>query len=104
MTVKGKNTKVLRAYVVPVNYNVLNEAKAIIIAHTMMGNFCHGNESKVSQMEQMGNNSCMIVRYHDKVTENSELSIILFQIRILCLLHMLLLIKHFESIIEQQRS
>jgi hypothetical protein len=89
MTVKGKKTKVLRAYVASVNHNVLNEAKAINIAHTMMGNLCHGNESKVSQMEQeMGDNSCMFVGYHNKVSENSELSIILFQIRILCLLHM----------------
>jgi hypothetical protein len=95
MTVKGKKTKVLRAYVAPVNHNVVNEAKATNIAHTMMGNFCHGNESKVSQMEQMGNDSCMIVGYHDKVSENSELSIILFQIGILCLLHILFLIKHF---------
>jgi hypothetical protein len=87
MTVKGKKTKVLRAYVLPVNHNVLNEAKAINIAHTLMGNICHGNESKVLQMEQMGITSCMIVGYHNKVSENSELSIILFQIRISCLLH-----------------
>jgi hypothetical protein len=96
MTVKEKKTKALRAYVAPVNHNVFNEAEAINIAHTMMGNFCHGNESKVIQMEQMGNDSCMIVGYHDKVSENSELSIILFQIEILCLLHMLFLIKHFR--------
>jgi hypothetical protein len=95
MTVKEKKTKVLRSYVAPVNHNVLNEAKAINIAHTMMGNLCHGNDSKVLQMGQRGNNSCMIVGYHNKVNENSELSIILFQIEILCLLHMLFLIKHF---------
>jgi hypothetical protein len=52
MTVKGKKTKVLRSYVAPVNHNVLNEAKAINIAHTMMGNFCHGNESKVLKMNR----------------------------------------------------
>ncbi len=95
MTVKGKKTKVLRAYVAPVNHNVLNEDNSINIAHTMMVNFCHGNESKVLQIEQMGNDSWMIVWYHDKVSEDSELSIILFQIRILCLLHMLFLIKLF---------
>ncbi len=95
MTVKEKETKVLRAHVAPFNHNVLNEAKAIIIAHTMMGNLCHCDESKVLQMEQMGNNSCMIVGYHNKVSENSELSIILFQIGILHLLHMLFVIKHF---------
>jgi hypothetical protein len=95
MTVSGKKTKVLRAYVRPVNHDALNGAKAINIAHTMMGNFCHGDESDVLQMEQMGNDSCMIVGYHDKVSENSELSITFFQIGILCLLHMLFLIKHF---------
>ncbi len=35
ITVKGKKTKFLRACVVPVNHNVLNEDKAISIAHTM---------------------------------------------------------------------
>jgi hypothetical protein len=47
MTVKGKKAKVIRAHVAPINHCVLNEAKAINIAHTMMGNLCHGNESKV---------------------------------------------------------
>ncbi len=98
MAVKGTKTKGLRAYVAPVNHIFLSEDKAINIAHTMMGIFCHGNESKVLQMEQMGNDSCMVVEYHDKVSAHSELSIILSQIGILCLLHMLFLIKHFESI------
>ncbi len=61
----------------------------------MMCIFCHGVESKVLQMEQMGDNSWMIVGYHDKVNKNSELSTIQFQIGILCLLHMLFLIEHF---------
>jgi hypothetical protein len=52
VTVKRQKTKVAKAYVAPVNHNVLNEAKAINIAHTMMGNFCHGNESKVLQMNR----------------------------------------------------
>jgi hypothetical protein len=52
MTVKGKKTKILRAYVAPVNHNVLNETKAINITPTMMGNFWHGNESKVLQMNR----------------------------------------------------
>ncbi len=48
MTVKGKKTKVLRAYVVPVNHNVLNEAKAISIDHVifvvaMRARFCRWN-------------------------------------------------------------
>jgi hypothetical protein len=41
-TVKRKNRKVVGAYVAPVNHNFLNKAKAINIAHTMMGIFCHG--------------------------------------------------------------
>jgi hypothetical protein len=43
--------------------------KAINIAHTILGNFGHGDESKNSQMETMGMDSCMIFGYHDKVSE-----------------------------------
>ena len=50
--------------------------KATNIAHTIMGNFCHCDESKNSQMEHMGMDSCMIVGYHNKVSENSVVSII----------------------------
>jgi hypothetical protein len=72
MTVsQGKKNTTLRHYVAPVNHNVLNTEKAINIAHTILGNFCHGDESKNSQMETMGMDSCMIVGYHDKVSENS---------------------------------
>jgi hypothetical protein len=72
MTVsQGKKKTTLGPYVAPVNHNVLNMEKAINIAHTILGNFCHGDESKNSQMETMGMDSCMIVEYHDKVCENS---------------------------------
>ncbi len=72
MTVsQGKQKTTLRPYVAPVNHNVLNTEKAINIAHTILGNFCHGDESKSSQMETMGVDSCMIVGYHNKVSENS---------------------------------
>jgi hypothetical protein len=72
MTVsQGKKKTTLRPYVAPVNHNVLNTEKAINIAHTILGNFCHGDGSKNSQMETMGMSSCMIVGYHDKVSENS---------------------------------
>ncbi len=72
MTVsQGKKKPTLRPYVAPVNHNVLNMEKAINIAHTIMGNFCHGDESKNSQVETMGMDSCIIVGYHDKVSENS---------------------------------
>jgi hypothetical protein len=38
----------LRPFVAPVNHNFLNEAKTSNIVHTMMGNFCHGDEQKDS--------------------------------------------------------
>ena len=68
---QGKKKTTLRPYVAPVNHNVLNTEKAINIAHTILGNFCHGDKSKNSQMETMGMDSCMIVGYHNKVSENS---------------------------------
>ena len=45
----------------------LNEAKTLSIAHTMMGNFCHGDEKKASQMENMGTDACVIVGLDNKV-------------------------------------
>ncbi len=72
MTVsQGKKKTTLRPYVTPVNHSILNTKKAINIAHTILGNFCHGDESKNSQMETMGMDSCMIVGYHKMVSENS---------------------------------
>ncbi len=57
----------LRPFVAPVNHNVLNESKTLSIAHTMMGNFCHGNKKKESQMENMGTDTCVIVGFNNKV-------------------------------------
>ena len=65
---QGKKKTTLRPYVAPVNHNVLNTEKALNIAHTILGNFCHGDESKNSQMETMGMDSCMMIGYHDKVS------------------------------------
>jgi hypothetical protein len=67
---QGKKKKPLRHYLAPVNHNVLNTEKAINIAHTILGNFCHGDESKNSQMETMGMDACMMIGYHDKVSKN----------------------------------
>ena len=67
---QGKKKTTLRPYVAPVNHNVLNTEKAINIAHTILGNFCHGDESKNSQMETMGMDACMMIGYHDKVSKN----------------------------------
>ncbi len=57
----------LRPFVTPVNHNFLNESKTLSIAHKMMGNFCHGDEKKKSQMENMGADSCVIVGFDNKV-------------------------------------
>ncbi len=59
--------KELCPFVAPVNHNFLNEAKTLHIAHTMMGNFCHGDEQKDSQMEQMGTDACVIVGFNNKM-------------------------------------
>ena len=67
---QGKKKKTLRHYVAPVNHNVLNTKKAINIVHTILGNFCHGDESKNLQMETMGMDACMMIGYHDKVSKN----------------------------------
>ncbi len=57
----------LRPFLAPVNHNFLNESKTLSIAHTMMGNFCHGDEKKESQMENMGADACVIVGFDNKV-------------------------------------
>jgi hypothetical protein len=57
----------LQPLIVPVNNNTLTSAKAMQIVHTLMGNFCHGDKDKVSQMEDMGNNACLLMGYHNKV-------------------------------------
>ncbi len=67
---QSKKKTTLRHYVAPVNHNVLNTKKAINIAHTILGNFCHGDKSKNSQMETMGMDACMMIGYHDKVSKN----------------------------------
>ena len=65
MTVtKNKN---LHPYVASVNHNFLNESKALQIAHTIMGNFCHGGDTKNAQLIQMGNDTCVLVGVNNKV-------------------------------------
>ena len=50
----------LRPFVAPVNHNYLNWAKTLSIVQTMMGNFCHGDDSKDLHTEQMGTDTCVI--------------------------------------------
>ena len=64
---KGIGNIKLQPFVAPVNHNTLTSAKAINIVHTLMGNFCHGDKEKVSQMEDMRNDACILIGYHDKV-------------------------------------
>jgi hypothetical protein len=61
------DNKNLHPYVVLVNHNVLNESKAMQIAHTIMGNFCHGRDNKNAQLDQMGNDTCVLVGVNNKV-------------------------------------
>ena len=65
----GKKKNKLMPYVAPVNHNVLNNEKAINIAHTILCNFCHGDDTKNSQMETMGMDACMMIGYHNKVSK-----------------------------------
>ncbi len=53
--------------IAPINHNTLTSAKAMQIVHTLMGNFCHGDKDKISQMEDMDNNACFLMGYQDKV-------------------------------------
>ncbi len=32
-----------------------------------MGNFCHGDKDKISQMEDMENDAYFLMGYHDKI-------------------------------------
>ncbi len=64
---RGKEDIKLQPVIIPNNHNTLTSAKAIQIVHTLMGNFCHGDKDKISQMEDMGNNACLLMGYHNKV-------------------------------------
>jgi hypothetical protein len=63
----------LHPYFVPVTHNSLNEAKVLNIAHTMLGNFCHGDKDKESHMENMGNNACVVVGFNNMVRIHQHL-------------------------------
>jgi hypothetical protein len=57
----------LQPFVAAIYHNRLTPAKTYNIVHTLMGNFCHGDEDKASQLEEMGNDAIMFIGYHDKV-------------------------------------
>ncbi len=79
---KDRNDR-LSAYVAPVNHNVLNEATAYQIIHTLYGNYCHSNAGQTSQLEEIGNDACVFVGYHDKVSNTNSMNK-LFKTWIIC--------------------
>ncbi len=63
----GKEDIKLQPFISPINHNTLTSVKTIQIVHTLMGNFCHGDKVKVSQMEDMGDDACLLMGCHNKV-------------------------------------
>ncbi len=57
----------LQPFITPVNHNTLTSAKTMNIVHTLMGNVCHGDKDKISRMEDMGNDVCFLMGYHNKL-------------------------------------
>jgi hypothetical protein len=57
----------LQPFIAPINHNTLTSAKTMNIVHSLMGNFWHRDKDKISQMEDMGNDACFLMGYHDKV-------------------------------------
>ncbi len=72
------NAKILQPYVAPVNYNTLTSAKTLQIVHTLMGNYCHGDQTKKSQLEDKGNDACLLMGYQDTVRALMYVQIILY--------------------------
>jgi hypothetical protein len=60
----------LKPYMASVNHNVVNEITWLNIVHTSMGIFCLESDGKnnTTPMEDMGNDACVIVGYHNKVS------------------------------------
>ncbi len=72
------NAKILQPYVAPMNHNTLTSAKTLQIVHTLMGNYCHGDQTKKNQLEDMGNDACLLMGYHDMVRALMYVQIILY--------------------------
>jgi hypothetical protein len=60
----------LKPYMASVNLNIIHENTWLNIVHTLMGIFCHKSDGKnnTTPMEDMGNDACVIVGYHNKVS------------------------------------
>ena len=55
----------------PVNHNIINKTTWIKIVHTLMKNFCQESDDKdnMNALENMGNDVCVIVGYHEKASD-----------------------------------
>ncbi len=82
-TLKKDRNDRLSAYVARVNHNVLNEATVYQIIHTLYGNYCQSNAGQTSQLEAMGNDACVFVGCHDKVSKLNSMNK-LFKTWIIC--------------------
>ena len=69
----SKKKDKLKAYVALVNHNISNGSTAYQIVHTFYGNYCHNNATQTSQLEEMENDACIIVGYHNKVSSSESL-------------------------------
>ncbi len=58
----------LKPFIAPVNHNTLNLSKTFQIVHTLIGNFCHRDKDKISQMENMGNDATVLIGYYNKIS------------------------------------
>jgi hypothetical protein len=72
------NAKILQPYVAPMNHNTLTSAKTLQIVHTLMGNYCHGDQANKKQLEDMGNDACLLMGYHDTERALMYVQIILY--------------------------
>ncbi len=80
----GKKYIKIQPFIAHVNHNTLTSAKAILIVHTLVGNFCHRDKDKISQMEDMGNNACLLMGYHNKVCSARLCQIMLVMNNLFC--------------------
>ncbi len=77
MNVKKTYDEQLEPYIAPVNHNTLISAKTLQIVHTLMENYCHGDQTKKSQLENMGNDVCLLMGYYNTVRALMYVQIIL---------------------------
>jgi hypothetical protein len=73
MTVKAGKKKEyhpeLRPYYnAAVNHNILENKKVFEIIHTCLDEFYHDNETKVAQLDNLGNDACILIGVDDMVS------------------------------------